>query len=79
MKRGTTPVAIKAQSSGHPFASKTNGHEELQSWVNRRGLALHQAVGTDGLFPTRTKENPRGCDQREIHLLHNERIAPVGN
>jgi hypothetical protein len=29
LQRGTTPVAIKARSSGHPFASKTNDNEEL--------------------------------------------------
>src|ERR1700733_9805852 len=29
LQRGTMPVAIKARSSGHPFASKTNDNEEL--------------------------------------------------
>src|ERR1700679_1490260 len=29
LQRGTTPAAIKARSSGHPFASKTNDNEEL--------------------------------------------------
>jgi VWFA-related protein len=72
-------VAIKAQSSGHPFALKTNGHEELQSSVNRRGSTLHQAVGTDGLLPTRTKRKSGRLRPTRMHLVRNECIALISS